>query len=107
MKFSVHRNPTNKDDFLTYLSAHSEKTKTGVLIGFFLRAFRICDIEFLEDEVKYITEAFRNLLYPPGVTKKLKNRARKVHERKSEENKKKKQVLNTWLLRAQKGQKKY
>ena len=55
---SFHRKPTNKYDFLHCISAHSEKTKTGMLIGFFLRAFRICDNEFLEEEKKYIIEVF-------------------------------------------------
>lgn len=84
-KFSVHRKPTNKDDFIHYLSAHSEKTKTGAVIGFFLRALRICDNEFLDDEIIYVTETFRKLLYPLGVIKKLKNKAKMIYERKSEE----------------------
>ena len=42
-KFSVHRKPTNKDDFIHYLSGHSDRTKSGVVIGFYLRALRVCD----------------------------------------------------------------
>ncbi|XP_069992330.1 uncharacterized protein [Penaeus vannamei] len=49
--FSVYRKPTNKDDFIHYFSAHSKRTKEGVVIGFFLRAFRICIPEFLEEEM--------------------------------------------------------
>lgn len=50
-----------------------------------LRAFRICDNEFLDDEIKYIREAFRNLLYPVGVIKKLKDKEKMIHEKKSKE----------------------
>ena len=67
--FSVYRKPTNKDDFIHFFSGHNERTKSGVVIGFFLRALRICDDEFLNEEVEYISGAFRHLCYPtvPGV----------------------------------------
>ena len=42
IRFSVYRKPTNRDDYIHYLSAHSERTKSGVVIGFFLRALRVC-----------------------------------------------------------------
>lgn len=51
-RFSVHRKPTNKDDFIHFLSAHSERTKRGVVIGCFLRALRICSTEYLKEEKK-------------------------------------------------------
>ncbi len=35
VKFSVYRKPTNKDDFIHYLSTHNERTKSGVVIDFF------------------------------------------------------------------------
>ena len=36
-RFAVERKPTCKDDYIHYLSAHSEKVKSGVVIGLFLR----------------------------------------------------------------------
>ncbi|XP_063871036.1 uncharacterized protein LOC135106189 [Scylla paramamosain] len=51
VSFSVYRKPTNKDDFIHYLSAHSMRVKSGVIIGFYLRAFRICSNNFLEQEI--------------------------------------------------------
>ncbi|XP_069987719.1 uncharacterized protein [Penaeus vannamei] len=50
LRFSVYRNPTYKDDYIHYYSAHGNKTMSGVVIGFFLRALRICSPEFLETE---------------------------------------------------------
>ena len=58
LRFSVYRKPTNKDDYIHYYSAHSNKTKSGVVIGFFLRALRICSPEFLESEVTYVIDSF-------------------------------------------------
>ncbi|XP_076035997.1 uncharacterized protein LOC143021961 [Oratosquilla oratoria] len=74
-KFSVYRKPTNEYDFIHYLSQHSTRTKTGVIIGSYLRAIRICSDEFLTDEISYMTEAFRKLMYLSGLIHKLKNKA--------------------------------
>ena len=81
VKFSVYRKPTNKDDFVHYLSAHNERTKRGVVIGFFLRANRICSPEFLEEEFKYIVESFKKLKYPIGLLYSLKNKATEIASR--------------------------
>lgn len=51
-KFTVCMKPKNKDDFVHYLSAHTDRTKSGTMIGFFLRAIRICDEEFLQDKFR-------------------------------------------------------
>lgn len=85
VKFSVYRKPTNKDDFIHYLSAHNDRTKSGVVIGFFLRAYRICSKEFIDEEIKYIISTFRKLCYPEGYILKLKSKAIKIIHRKREE----------------------
>ncbi|XP_069971649.1 uncharacterized protein [Penaeus vannamei] len=46
LRFSLHRKPTNKDDYIHYYSSHSNKAKSGVVTGFFLRALRIYRPEF-------------------------------------------------------------
>ena len=79
--FSVYRKPTNRDDFIHYLSAHNERTKRGVVIGFFLRAIRICSEEFLEEEFKYVIESFRKLRYPVGLLHNLKKKAKEIANR--------------------------
>ncbi|XP_076061419.1 uncharacterized protein LOC143037189 [Oratosquilla oratoria] len=50
-----------------WFSAHDERTKVGVVIGFFPRALRICSREFLDDEVLRIKSTFRALGYPEGL----------------------------------------
>ncbi|XP_045108045.1 uncharacterized protein LOC123502840 [Portunus trituberculatus] len=79
--FSVYRKPTNKDDFVHFFSRHDMKTKSGIVIGFFLRAFRVCSDEFLHDECAYIVEAFKRLMYPPGMLLKLRRKAEEIWKR--------------------------
>ncbi|XP_076041888.1 uncharacterized protein LOC143025766 [Oratosquilla oratoria] len=67
VKFKVYRKPTHKDDYIHYFSAHDKKTKTGVVMGFYLRALKICNPEFLSDELQHITKTFVKLSFPAGL----------------------------------------
>lgn len=49
--FSVYWKPTNKNDLIHFYSSHSSRTKTGVVLGFYLRALRICSEEFIKKRV--------------------------------------------------------
>lgn len=77
--FSVFRKQTNKNDFIHFLSGHDSRTKSGVVIGFFLRALRICDPQFLEEEIQYIKETFSQLYYPRCFLEKTYLKAIKIH----------------------------
>ena len=81
VKFAVYRKLTNRDDFVHYFSGHSRSVKRGVLIGFFLRAFRICSDIYLEDEINYIKRSFRKLKYPNGLICRMKEKAKEIHNR--------------------------
>ena len=85
VKFSVYRKPTNRDDFIHYLSAHSKKIKSGVLIGFYLRAYRICSQEKLEEELEYVKEAFKKLKYPEGMIASCRRKAKRIASRNNPE----------------------
>ncbi|XP_069993303.1 uncharacterized protein [Penaeus vannamei] len=61
---SVYRKSTNKDDFIHHFSVYTKRTKEGVVIGFFLRALRICSLEFLEEEMQHVCNTFQHLHYP-------------------------------------------
>ena len=80
VKLSVYRKLTNKDDYIHYFSGHDIKTKRGIVIGFYLRALRICDDDFLKDEIKYINDAFSRLRYPNTLLKECLNKARKIRQ---------------------------
>lgn len=78
MMFKVYRKPTHKNDLIHYLSAHDPKTKSGVIIGFFIRAFRICSREFLAEELQFITDSFRLLMYPHHFISRARKKAAKI-----------------------------
>jgi hypothetical protein len=64
LSFDVYRKPTNKEGYIHFLSSHNETTKRGILIGFFLRALRICDPQYFDIEICRIFTSFSNLSYP-------------------------------------------
>lgn len=80
-KFKVYRKPTNKEDYVHFYSGHSERVKSGIVIGFFLRALRICDHEYLNDEIEHIYEAFTKLKYPKGFLIKQRKKAEKIRNK--------------------------
>ena len=51
------------------------------MIGFFLRAIRICNKDFLEEEFRYLEQAFGRLGYPRGMIKKLRGKAIEITNR--------------------------
>ena len=64
LKFKIYRKPTHVDAYIHYFSNHHINVKRSTFSGMFLRAFRICDPEYLEEEIKYIYTIARNLCYP-------------------------------------------
>ena len=82
LSYSVYRKPTNKDDLTHYYSHHNPLTKSGIIIGFCLRALRICSPNFLDHEFTYIRNTFLNLMYPPHFIEHAMKKARKIHKRK-------------------------
>ena len=55
LKYAVYRKPTNKEDLIHYFSAHSDRVKSGVVIGFYLRALRICSPDFIQEEMTMLS----------------------------------------------------
>ena len=86
LKFKVFRKPTNKEDYVHFYSAHADRVKSGIVIGFFLRAFRICDEEFLEQEIEHISKTFERLKYPRGFLIRQKKKAREIIKLKKSQN---------------------
>ena len=50
-----------------YYSSHTEKIKKSTLFSAFLRAHRLSDQIYLDEEIKYIFDAFSKLGYPNQV----------------------------------------
>lgn len=91
LKFTVYRKPTNKEDYVHFFSGHNERVKSGIVIGFFLRAFRVCSKEFLEEEIRHIFHTFERLKYPKGFIIRMKKKAEEIRERSADERRRKRQ----------------
>ena len=90
LKYKVYRKPPCKEDYIhyfsgqanvRYFSGHNERYKRRVVIWFFLRAYRVCSPEFLQDEIEHIFKRFQELKYPKGLLMTLKKKAQKIRDR--------------------------
>ena len=93
LRFSVYRKPANKDDMIHYFSAHSVRVKSGVVIGFYLRALRIRSPCFLQDELNYDVRSFLRLKFPLTMLLSLQTTARNIHQRSREQERKFRAVI--------------
>ena len=50
LTFNVYHKPTNKSNYIHFYSHHNSKIKTGLIIGFYLRALWICCPQCLDEE---------------------------------------------------------
>ena len=85
LKFTVYRKPTNKNDMIHYFSAHDNRVKSGTVLGFFLRAFRICSNDLLQGEINFIFETFTKLKYPRAELIVLRKTAERIMSRANRE----------------------
>ena len=83
LSFSVYRKRTHKDDVVHYLSHHSKQIKSGIIIGAFLRAFRICSPNYLDCEITYIKCVFEKLKYPQYFIWNCQKKLRKFSSRRN------------------------
>ena len=58
LEFKVYHKINNKNDSIHFYSNHSDKTKSSILIGLFLRALRICSSKYLNKEFEHIHNFF-------------------------------------------------
>ena len=64
LSFSVYRKPTNSLSYIHYFSAHHNSVKRSTISSQFLRAYRICNPIFIDQEIEFIFSVFGNLGYP-------------------------------------------
>ena len=64
LKFKVYRKPTAVESYVHYFSNHDVSIKRSVFISMFLRALRICDPEYHDEEIEKIFEIGKRLCYP-------------------------------------------
>ena len=78
-KFKIYRKPTHVDAYIHYFSNHHESIKKSVFSGMFLRALRICDPEYLNDEIHHINLIAERLCYPEEFINKSWMKARQTY----------------------------
>ena len=61
--FSVYRKPTHSNSYVHAFSNHNIDVKLGVISNMFLRAYKVCDVEYLAREIDTIKNSFLKLGY--------------------------------------------
>ena len=61
---NIYRKPTHSAAFVHWFSWHSTQTKRGIVVGQFIRAFKICSPIYLNNEINFIKRVFKDLSYP-------------------------------------------
>ena len=64
-----------------YLSAQSERVKSGIAKVFFLQTLHVCSDEFLEQEIAHVFEVFKRLRYPKAFITRCLRKAKKIRGR--------------------------
>ena len=78
-----------------FYSNHSDKTKSGILIGIYLRALRICSVKFINKEFEHTRNSFSKLLYPESLIHRAKSKSIHIHKHTSNNIDKNKARSNT------------
>ncbi len=64
LKTKVYGKPSNILSYVHFFSNHHSNLKTSVFISMYLRAYRVSDTEYLEEELNFIKKISENLKYP-------------------------------------------
>ena len=78
-RFAVYRKPTHSGQYLHYFSWHEKGIKRSVVFSLLLRAYRICDPEFLQQEICTIFKLFHKLAYPKYFLEKIDSDVRRSY----------------------------
>ena len=77
-KFKVYRKPTLVDSYIHSYSNHHMQVKHSTFSSMFLRALRICDPEFLDEELNYIHNLANKLCYSKDFSNHCLRKAEKT-----------------------------
>ena len=82
-KFKVYRKPTHSNSYIHAFSNHSIDVKLGVISNIFLRAYKVCEMEYLDEEIKTIISSFKKLGYGMKIINKglIKAKRKFYHNR--------------------------
>ena len=75
-QFKIYRKPTHSNLYIHAFSGHSDKIKEAAINNIFQRAYKLCDPQFLDHEIKFIYKIFKNLGYEKYYIDKFYYKAR-------------------------------
>lgn len=75
--FKIYRKPTFTPSYIHWFSSHSLHIKRNILIDQFLRAYRLSSPQFLDEELQFLTQIFKNIKYPHKVIISALHKAKK------------------------------
>ena len=78
-KLKVYRKHTHSDSYIHAFSNHSNKVKQGVISNMFLRAYKICDNEFIDNEITHIKRVFSKHGYSANFIDRAHSKAKKKY----------------------------
>ena len=78
-KLKVYRKPTHSDSYIHAFSNHSNKVKQGVIFSIFLRAYKICDNEFIDNRITHIKRVFSKHGYRANFINRAHSKAKKKY----------------------------
>ena len=81
LEVKVYRKPTCKNDYIHFYPNHHNNNTKRDIIGFHLRALRICSSKYLYDEFNQIENSFLNLLHTKFFIHYAKSKALKIYNK--------------------------
>ena len=78
-KFKIYRKPTHSNMYIHAFSGHSDSVKLGAINSIFLRAYRLCSPDCLEEEIEFIFHTFIKLGYNKSFIQKAHYKARNIY----------------------------
>ena len=77
--FKVYRKPTHSNLYIHAFSGHSNNIKEGAINNIFQRANKICDPQYLDEEIDFFNITFINLGYSKNFVQKAHFKARQSY----------------------------
>ena len=78
LEFLVFRKATHSNSYIHYFSCHDDNVKYSSISSMFLRAYRVCDPQYLDEELAKIFQIFSQLFYPKWFIDEAHRKARKT-----------------------------
>ena len=80
--FGIYRKPTHSNQYIHYFSSQPDHVKRGSVFSLLLRAYRLCDQIYRDEEVNFIFESFRKVGFPTHILQEVHSKVKAQFYRK-------------------------